>query len=232
MKIIDPKVFYDILITGESDNELSELSLYALNTEIDEDSRDGLRNKFDLEVFNESGEWLENQRNEFNTENDIEEKVYGNFNYLSTVLDESSYILPQYTEIFKIELIVPEKFRNTFIPFFDGYASEVITSNKIKLYGVNNGSDELIKYISLNIKRENDVILDNRASEEKKYDMSKSDLTFTIGSLYNDTYLTKQVFKYLLHKENLETPVNLKYRDDFLNETIEYNTYIIGANVI
>lgn len=121
MKIIDPEIFYKILITGEENNPLNEYSLNSSNTELD--ANGNLYNKFNLKIFNLSGNWLEQQINLFNTQDDENETIYGNFNYLSTVLDESSYILPQYTEIFKIEVLVPEKLRSKFIPFFDKYAA-------------------------------------------------------------------------------------------------------------
>ena len=94
MKIIDPNTFYKTLITE------GDISLYSFNTYLDDNGK--LSNYFDLEVFNKSGEWLENQINIMNTEEDDEEKTYGNLSYLGTVLYDTSYIEPQYTELFKL----------------------------------------------------------------------------------------------------------------------------------
>ena len=117
MKIIDPNTFYEKLITE------GDISLYAYNSYLDDNGK--LSNYFDLEVFNKSGEWLENQINTMNTEDDDEEKTYGNLSYLGTVLDDTSYIVPQYTELFKLEVLALEKDRDDIIKLFDEYAANL-----------------------------------------------------------------------------------------------------------
>lgn len=274
MKIINPTTFYDKLITE------GDISLYSFNQELDGNGY--IKDLVDLEIFNKSGEWLDNQINSRNSELDDEYKTYGNFSYLGTVLDDTSYIVPQYTELFKLEIIAFEKDRETIIKLLDNYAASlnnyqytddddnevfitlgehatpvygekqdiggterfvasvsilvrvttgVITSKKIELSILNDeGKYETVKYISCNLKRETDVILDNKAGYEKKYDVNKTDFTMIIGSLYLNDYLSKVCMLYTLDPLYMENAITIKYKDTILNIEKEYQMYITSVN--
>lgn len=274
MKIIDPNTFYESLITK------GDISLYSFNTYLDDNGN--LRKYFDLEVFNKSGEWLENQTRVLEEDEDDQSVSYGNLSYLGTVLDDTSYIVPQYTEIFKLEVVAFEKDRDKIIEVMDAYASNlnnyqytddddneilitlgehatpvygekqdiggaerfiislsilvrvttgVITSKKIEISILNDDNEyETIKYISFNLKRESEIILDNKAGYEKKYDINKTDFTVIIGSLYLKDYLSKKCMEYLLDPSNMENSVKIKYKDTILNLEKEYELYFTSVN--
>lgn len=274
MKILNPTTFYEKLILE------GDISLYSANEYLDDNGY--IHNTLDLEVFNKSGEWLENQMNYFNTEDDEEEITYGNLSYLSTVLDDTSYIVPQYTEIFKLELIAFEKDREKVIEVLDSYASNlnnyqyvdeddndifitlgehstpvygekqdiggaerfiaslsilvrvttgVITTRHLEISVMNDsGTYEPLKYISFNMKRDSDVILDNKAGYEKTYDINKTDFTLVIGSLYLNDYMSKKCMEYLLQPESMENQIKIKYKDNVVNLEKEFDLYITSVN--
>ena len=66
MRVISPDVFYRYLITNE--NFSNDLALYPNNQYLDENGN--LKNKFNLNIFNLSGDWFENQVNTMNTQKD------------------------------------------------------------------------------------------------------------------------------------------------------------------
>lgn len=290
MKIINPNTFYDELITT------GDISLYAYNTYKDDNGY--IRDTLNLEIFNKSGEWLENQINEFNTYDDKDEVSYGNLSYLSTVLDDTSFVVPQYTELFKLEVICFEKDREKVIDLFDRYAADlnnyqysdndnndifitlgehstpvygekqdiggaerfivslsilvrvtsgVINSKNIdiEIYNENTNSYEKIKYITFDIRRDSDILVDSKAGYEKSYDVNKTDLTINIGALYLNDYLSRKVMEYLIIPEKMDNQVRIKYRDtnikiSEINEAdgsliekdleAEYDMYIISMN--
>lgn len=115
MQIINPTTFYDKLITT------GDQALYSYNKALDDNGE--LYDILNLKIFNKTGEWLENQMRVLEEEGDDEYVTYGNLSYLSTVLDDTSYIVPQYTELFKLEVLGFEKDRETIIALFDEYAA-------------------------------------------------------------------------------------------------------------
>lgn len=124
ISIIAPKVFYDYLITNEGyDNSFS---LAAQNTYLD--NKGVLRQKFDFSISNLSGDWFGNQTNYREMLEDDEYLTVGNFQYLNTVIDDAA-LFPQYSEIFKLEVIGFEKDREKLIEFFDEYANQVNNQN-------------------------------------------------------------------------------------------------------
>lgn len=274
MQIINPTTFYDKLITTGNQ------ALYSYNNALDDNGE--LYDILNLKIFNKTGEWLENQMRVLEEEGDDEYVTYGNLSYLSTVLDDTSYIVPQYTELFKLEVLGFEKDRETIIALFDEYAaglnnftytddddneifitlgehatptygekqdiggaerfiislsilvrvtSGVITSKKIEISVMNDsGVYEPLKYVTFNMKRESDVILDNKAGYEKTYDVQKTDFTLIIGSLYINDYFSKKCMDYLIDPINMENVIKIKYKDTVLNKEKEFSLYITSVN--
>lgn len=120
LEILNPEFFYKYLITNEGFS--NDFSLYALNTYLDEKGE--IKKYFDLDVSNLAGEWLEGQTNTYDTLTDDQELTIGNFQYLNTVINEM-VLFPQYTEIFKLEVLGFEKDREKYIKFFDDFANKV-----------------------------------------------------------------------------------------------------------
>ena len=276
MQIINPTTFYDKLITT------GDQSLYSYNNALDDNGE--LYDILNLKIFNKTGEWLENQMRVLEEEGDDEYVTYGNLSYLSTVLDDTSYIVPQYTELFKLEVLGFEKDRETIIALFDEYAaglnnftytddddneifitlgehatptygekqdiggaerfiislsilvrvtSGVITSKKIEISVMNDsGVYEPLKYVSFNMKRETDLNLDNKAGYEKTYDVSKTDFTLILGSLYLNDYMSKKCMEYVLDPMNMENVIKIKYKDTVIDmeKEFEFNLYITSVN--
>lgn len=274
MQIINPTTFYNKLITT------GDHSLYSYNKALDDNGE--LYDILNLKIFNKTGEWLENQMRVLEEEGDDEYVTYGNLSYLSTVLDDTSYIVPQYTELFKLEVLGFEKDRETIISLFDEYAaglnnftytddddneilitlgehatptygekqdiggaerfiislsilvrvtSGVITSKKIEISVMNDGGVyEPLKYVTFNMKRESDVILDNKAGYEKTYDVQKTDFTLIIGSLYINDYFSKKCMDYLIDPINMENVIKIRYKDTVLNKEKEFSLYITSVN--
>jgi len=278
MQIINPTTFYDKLITTGNQ------ALYSYNNTLDDNGE--LYNILNLKIFNKTGEWLENQMRVLEEEGDDEYVTYGNLSYLSTVLDDTSYIVPQYTELFKLEVLGFEKDRETIISLFDEYAaglnnftytddddneifitlgehatptygekqdiggaerfiislsilvrvtSGVITSKKIEISILNTDVPlenpyEPVKYVTFNMRRESDVVVDNAAGYEKEYDVQKTDFTLIIGALYLNDYLSKKAMEYLLSPESMDNKITIKYKDTVINKEVIFKLYITGVN--
>ena len=268
MQVINPEVFYKYLITNEDFN--NDLSLSAKNTYLDDNGK--IFNHFDLDISNQSGEWLENQMNTMNEDKDDSEVTYGNFKYLSTIVSEDA-LFPVYMELFSLQLICMEKDRDRIIKFFDEYttalnnyqdelsleddngkvknydiliqlgelstpeygdkqdiggcerfildvsfsitvSSEIITTKKIKLYHAIDSDDISIPYVDLQLSRNNDLNVDNRADFEKKYEVNKSDFSIVISAVYTNNTFSNQVMDYLVDPSNAGNTLLIHYVDE------------------
>lgn len=294
MRVISPDVFYRYLITNE--NFSNDLALYPNNQYLDENGN--LKNKFNLNIFNLSGDWFENQVNTMNTQKDDNKEYFGNFQYLTTVVDETA-MFPQYTELFSLQIMGFEEDREEFINFLDSYATalnnheseltldnetydifiqlgelstptysdkmdlngtemfsaylsfvvrvttNIITAKKIKLYHLNPATDVsseeeiAIPYISLDIKRTNDLLVDNRASNEKFYNINKSDFEINLSIFYTKSTFCEKIMDYVVFPEKADTNFLIHYIDESstkdntgtYSREYTYDLVISGVNV-